>query len=1214
MLSNRVFSLEPDMIRNFYSASHAPYYIYALDYAQQSAGIRALHYFCHALNESGLEAYVSCKVTAPHLRTPVLTNSVIKRHQSAGREPIVVYPEVIPGNPLSGNTVVRWLLNRPGHLAGDKYFSDSDLLYFYDPNFLPAGMQGESLHIPTCDLSIFNNEDNPHDEARDLVCFYANKFLVKGGKLTRHAVNATSLCHDQKLTHVEIASILRRAKVLYVYEPTALITEALLCGCPVVLIQTDYLRANTNQDVHMPHCGFIIDDSPEALAEAKTTVPNFRLFYEDNILKNAWLQLDRFVEQTQGVARTRGSMLRKQECEGQEELYRADLESDSRYSSWRSSRSEQAGMALPDELEADSTAPVKRFHLIAYVSAPDSGLISETMRSLSRQSHPHWRLTFVAQAPAPQEHQLGGNISWVNREDSDFAKVANELATEDTDSDVLIFLEAGDAIEPNALATLAREFTLHPEWRVAFTDQDYLHAGGMLASPFFKPDFSPDLFRAAPFSAEGMLAVRKEAFVELGGLNSEHGRAEFFDLMLRTHERAGNNGIGHIQDVLHHRHFEENPSELPADHSAKKRALMAHFARTGAACDIEDGALPGTFRLRYRFNGEATATIVIPTLNGGAALQRCVSAVVDNTGYRNWELVIVDRGSDDADTLTFLNFLRDMNNDAVRVVALQGASLPAALNVGASLSSQNYLVFLSDSTEPLQPDWLDEMLGYAAQPGVGVVGAKALGEDGNIAFAGYVLGLEGKPAAMHNLHAPQDAPGYFGHLQLPGNPSAVSSACMLTEKAFFDELGGFDEMALAGNYSDVDFCLRAGQNGRRVIWTPYALLSQEHQTVPPASIENRPDDIARAFHLPTPEAQTMFDRWLERIAFDPAYNRNLSLSAGAFEIETLPGLTLDPDFRPVPRILAHTFDRAGSGGNRIISPLRTLLKAGRAQGLDSGDYLSIPDLARLSPDAVIFQRQMDWVQIKMMELYARNSRALRIFELDQVLVEIQQGNQTMAKRFRQALDVCDRLVVPTEYLAHEYRKFKNDIRIAPNCIEGARWEALSPKRRQGKKPRVGWAGTAHESDLAFIAETVKALSGEMEWVFFGNCPEGVRNLVEYHGGVPFDDYPAKLASLNLDLALAPLEDTPLNHGRSHLKLLEYGMLGYPVICSDLTPYRGAYPVTRVKNDSKSWEDTIREHIADMDELARRGNALRDYVRANWMLEDHLDDWLKAWLP
>lgn len=1205
------------MIRNFYSASHAPYYIQGLDYVQQSAGIRALHYLCHALNESGQEAYISCKVTAPHLRTPLLTNAVRKRHEAAGREPVVVYPEVVSGNPLSGRTVVRWLLNRPGHLAGDKYYSDSDLLFFYDRNFLPEGMQGESLHIPTCDLSLFNNQDNPHDNARDLVCFYANKFLRKGGKLTWHAQNATSLCQDQKLAHAEIAATLRRAKVLYVYEPTALMTEALLCGCPVVIVETDYLRENLNQTMHMPHCGLIIDDSPEAIAKAKSDVPNFRRFYEDTLLKDAWIQLDRFIELTQDAARTARPSLPGAECEEQKELYQSDLEGDGRYHSWRTARNEFADAVPSDELVMNSAGPAKQFHLVVPVPAQAEDMVSRTVLSISKQNHPYWRLTLLAHGTAPLEYDFGGSISWIDLTNSDLAQETNRLATEDADSDLLVFLNAGDAVEPHALATIAREFLLHPDWEMAFTDHDRLHPDGMLASPFFKPDFSPELFRSAPFAAEGLCAIRKNAFLELGGLQSGYAGAEFFDLMLRASERADGKNIGHIQDVLHHRDSEEEQSA--AAQSARKLALQEHFGRTGTLCNIADGALPGTFRLHYRHDGEATATIVIPTLNGGAILKQCVSAIVDNTAYRNWELVIVDRGSGDADTLAFLDFLREMNNDAVRVVSLPGASLPAALNAGASLSIRDYLVFLSDSTEPMQPDWLDEMLGQAVQPGVGVVGAKSLGPDGSIAFAGYVLGLEGKPAAMHDLHAPQDIPGYFGRLQLPGNPSAVSSACMLAGKSLFDELGGFDEQALPGSYSDVDFCLKVVQGGSRVVWTPYALLRQEHMAPPPAPFvndeESEADEVARAIHLPTPEAQTMFDRWLDRIAFDPSYNRNLSLSAGAFRIEPLAALTLSRDYHPLPRILAHTLDRAGSGGNRIITPLRALMSAGKAQGLNSLDYLSIPDLARMSPDAVIFQRQTHWAQIWMMGHYARNSRTLRIFELDEVLVEIQQGNETMAKRFSQALEICDRLVVPTEYLAHEYRQFKTDIRIAPNCIERAKWDTLTASRRQGKKPRVGWAGSAaHETDLALIADVVKALGNEVEWVFFGGCPEGVRNLVEYHGGETFDNYPAKLAALNLDLALAPLEDTPLNRGRSHLKLLEYGMLGYPVICSDIEPYRGDYPVARVKNDAKSWENAIREHVADLDELARRGDALRDYVRANWMLEDHLDDWLKAWLP
>jgi glycosyltransferase involved in cell wall biosynthesis len=147
-----------------------------------------------------------------------------------------------------------------------------------------------------------------------------------------------------------------------------------------------------------------------------------------------------------------------------------------------------------------------------------------------------------------------------------------------------------------------------------------------------------------------------------------------------------------------------------------------------------------------------------------------------------------------------------------------------------------------------------------------------------------------------------------------------------------------------------------------------------------------------------------------------------------------------------------------------------------------------------------------------------------------------------------------------------------------------------------------------------VADVVRALAGEVEWVFFGMCPEPIRALVrEFHGPVAFEEYPARLAALDLDLALAPLEVNRFNECKSNLRLLEYGALGWPVVATDIEPYRGA-PVTRVPNRAAAWIEAVRERIHDLDAAAREGDALREWVRAHWMLEDHLDDWLTALDP
>ena len=147
-----------------------------------------------------------------------------------------------------------------------------------------------------------------------------------------------------------------------------------------------------------------------------------------------------------------------------------------------------------------------------------------------------------------------------------------------------------------------------------------------------------------------------------------------------------------------------------------------------------------------------------------------------------------------------------------------------------------------------------------------------------------------------------------------------------------------------------------------------------------------------------------------------------------------------------------------------------------------------------------------------------------------------------------------------------------------------------------------------------IVDVIKALADEVDWVFMGMCPDRLRPYVrEFHPGVRIDLYPAALARLNLDLAVAPLQDNLFNSCKSNLRLLEYGMCGYAVVCSDSIAYRGDLPVTRVRNRFRDWVDAIRMHINDLDATERAGDVLRDRVRQDWMLDEiGREQWRSAW--
>jgi GT2 family glycosyltransferase len=150
---------------------------------------------------------------------------------------------------------------------------------------------------------------------------------------------------------------------------------------------------------------------------------------------------------------------------------------------------------------------------------------------------------------------------------------------------------------------------------------------------------------------------------------------------------------------------------------------------------------------------------------------------------------------------------------------------------------------------------------------VGAVGAKLLYSDGTLQHAGIVLGLENLICG-HLLRRVPDATGY--PLAVVRNVSAVTGACLMMRRSVFDEVGGFEEQ-FAGDFNDVDLCLKVGQSGYQVIWTPYAQLFH-HECQTRGTIINPTRHALFAL-----ERLLFLDRWGAVVARgDPFYNPNLN--------------------------------------------------------------------------------------------------------------------------------------------------------------------------------------------------------------------------------------------------------------------------------------------------------------------------------------------------
>ena len=167
--------------------------------------------------------------------------------------------------------------------------------------------------------------------------------------------------------------------------------------------------------------------------------------------------------------------------------------------------------------------------------------------------------------------------------------VIMNITLAEMDTDWLAVLDAGDELAPDATFRLAQSIQNHPEWQIIYTDEDSLTAEGEHVNPHCKPDFNLDYLRSLPYIG-GLMLIKKTLFDALDGFDPQADGAEDYDFLLRAWERVGDAGIGHIPEVLYHRHQGSSHcrKSVPEILEAGRQALVRHFERASIAHQCPD--------------------------------------------------------------------------------------------------------------------------------------------------------------------------------------------------------------------------------------------------------------------------------------------------------------------------------------------------------------------------------------------------------------------------------------------------------------------------------------------------------------------------------------------------------------------------------------------------------------------------------------------------
>lgn len=543
------------------------------------------------------------------------------------------------------------------------------------------------------------------------------------------------------------------------------------------------------------------------------------------------------------------------------------------------------------ENEVAPTFPTK-ISILMPVYYPELEFLKRAVESVVRQYHTNWELCLFMDGEVEeriedylneQVQKFEGKIKVRQSETllNNISLSMNQCLYMAT-GEWTIFLDQDDELAPHALLELAKTIAVHPEMVFAYSDEDKLDKDGKRTEPYFKPTFDYYLFLGQNYPIH-LSAYKTQVLKDIGGFDPEMNGAQDYDITFRYLETtvgypfdlSDRSKIIHIPRILYHwrqtRHSTSQDNAVkPYARENNKKAVLKHLVRMEQTALVAPHPIAPIYnQVRFVVPNEIQPliSIIIPTKDKIDFLKICLSSILKRTSYPNYEILVIDTGSKESKTRKFYETSAEMRDAHVRLLRYNFSfNWSAVNNFGVQEAKGDYLVFLNNDTEVVESRWLDEMLGFALRPDVGVVGAKLLFADQTIQHCG--VSAWGGVAGHTHKHLPVSQKGYYGLAVLSHESTAVTGACMMVSRSWFEEIGRFDlDFKIA--FNDVAFCRESFRKGKKSVVCMDAVL-YHHESITRGPINKDKE----SYQVHQQEAELLADLYSEG---DPYWNPNLRM-------------------------------------------------------------------------------------------------------------------------------------------------------------------------------------------------------------------------------------------------------------------------------------------------------------------------------------------------
>ncbi len=353
--------------------------------------------------------------------------------------------------------------------------------------------------------------------------------------------------------------------------------------------------------------------------------------------------------------------------------------------------------------------------IVPVYNAPDKYLLPMVYSVINQQAYDNWELILVNASSKHRSRQLTERCKEIDTRIKIVDIKENKGIAGNTDAGIaaakgeyIALLDHDDELAPQALYEVANVLQTSPRPQFIYSDEDKISESGEFRfDPFFKPDWSPFLFRHVNY-LNHFAVIEKKLIKQAGGYRQEFEGAQDYDLFLRLVDT--NPIVKHIPKILYH--WRIAIGSTAHNFNAKKNvrdagmlALSDHLKRHGQNGEVGHLAKePGFYSIAYQAPvSEKVALILAPTVRTDQYIKFINSILNHTTSKLKLEVFIADVGHNPA------------VHGTIGLKKIKENEPNAFVNKVMAETDADSLVLVNAAVRPLESDWLDRLIGLISQ-------------------------------------------------------------------------------------------------------------------------------------------------------------------------------------------------------------------------------------------------------------------------------------------------------------------------------------------------------------------------------------------------------------------------------------------------------------------------------------------------------------------